>query len=45
MSEWLGNAVVLAALGLSLALAARSVWKNRGSRCDGDCSHCRNCKK
>ena len=43
MSGIWGNVIVLAVLAIVVALAARSLWKERknGGGCSGDCASCR----
>jgi hypothetical protein len=45
MPPILGNLIVIAALILVVALAARSLWKSHqsGGHCGGDCSRCGGC--
>lgn len=45
MSPILGNLIALAALGLAVGLAVRSLWRSRrrGGHCNGDCASCGCC--
>lgn len=41
----MGNLIVIAVLGIVVALAARSVWKDHksGGHCNGNCGSCGSC--
>lgn len=42
----MGQFIVIAALGLAVFLAVRSMWRDhKGGKtsCGGDCSHCKGC--
>lgn len=45
MPSMLGNAIVITALVLVVALAVRSLWKSHktGGHCNGDCGNCGGC--
>ncbi|MCI8808650.1 MAG: FeoB-associated Cys-rich membrane protein [Oscillibacter sp.] len=45
MNPLFGNVIVLIVLAALVGLSVRSLWKNRGHACDGDCSHCGHCDK
>lgn len=45
MPPILGNLIVLLALAIVVALAARSLWRShkQGVHCNGDCAGCGGC--